>query len=701
MILILGYLCAQPKRFVNGMTDDDAVRCFSSKQEADDDESDAEMVDVLASSRSALRIRRDSKKRKTGKVATQKKKKKRAKTSKQKVQMRLGQGSLRRPTVDEITADAIKGPAEQFQQKASDDFVSDETSEEPHTLDVSSGEILQLSMPNLPDPGLRVDEDVIADGSSFVEMLKSFKEISVSQIDMANRMWHEVTIIPTVFDLAMNALLSGGVSINIESRDFGEEETRYNNMIWSAFSRDLVRALWMYGFAPVTCERHNNGLNFPRVLDVTQLKVMIRPNVYGRMQYVFFTRQDTFGAPGAFGFGLGNAEETGLRVGGRDGDRFDPDKPLTGIHVFRESEPTASGILTSRVFRCIVPWQSLKEAEETYKVAQARLANPMVVSSRPEQRDQLGVGSMGNLPHMPGMRRRDAAQHQLSPAQIRQRIIASMMAEQANQNIGKPREESTSSSSVSVDQFNPGFSHSVSRGIAHVMLPIGRQLQSHQLPSAPDIIAHRSYFEEMICMVFQVPRAVFSATGTGIRSTGSQATADEVWKFGQRSLRHQVLRCLYQTYHLVRTAENMRDLVTRAPELCTTHEGVMKMVSPKITIGSIPDYDTMRDLLEIGALEYSAFKQYIHMSEGIPLNNLKDTLQPMLFEPYVEDTIEVSEAGSSSSSSSSAPKTTRKQKVLQRAKRGKPKNGGSGPSAGRKTTKPLEKALQLHAPRYG
>lgn len=677
---------------MDGSRDEDGDEAMPLRGVEDDD-----LVVVAASSSSATRMKRKGAPAKSSSGGG---KQSLGSTKRHKTQMRINKGKLIHPK-DDVTLDALDGPARQFEGTGDDDG----SAGKEHVLDPTSSEVPRLNMPNLPVAGIRIDQDAISQGSSFVELLKTFKEIPPAYIASVNSLWNTVPMIRTVFDLSMNALLSGGINISIGSRVFGEEETRYNNLIWSAFARDLVTSLWKYGFAAVTCERHNNDLNFPRVLDLTQIKVMIRPNIYGRMQFLFFTRQDTYGAPNSLGFGLGETcgdDMTGEYVGGRAGDCFDSDKPLTGISVFRESEPTADCGITSRVARCFVPWEELQSAERTYEIAQSRLANPVIVSGRPEQRDQVATGAMGNLPHVPGMRRRDARAQPLNMIQIRQRVVSTIAANNANANIGKEVDGEKSASSVVVDMIDPGITHPTTLGIAHVMLPIGRQIQSHAQPTAPDINAHRSYLEETMAMIFQVPRSVFSATGSGIRSTGAQATANEVWLFGQRFLRQQVLTFLYQMYHLIHTGDNVREIMTRAPELYTTQDDVMKAVAPKITIGSIPDFEKMRDLFQIGVLKYEAFRAYVHAADGLPLDDLESVLQPKLLEPYVEDTIPITESSSSSSkkSTGSSGSKTRQQKVLQRASKGKGGGGGAG-SSGSKPAQSMKKALQLRTPSYG
>jgi hypothetical protein len=527
----------------------------------------------------------------------------------------------------------------------------EEAREESHLLQVED-ERLRLSDVNFPDLSLRVDADLMKKRPGMNQSIpEGFIKVNQDEIAAVQNVWKESHLVTNAFNMIADAILCGGVIIDVPVVQETDEGRRLTNVIMTKFTRDVLRSLLMYGIAPVASRRDRNNINIPVVVDVALTSWYVRHHAFRHCDYLFTVRSETT-ETGFSSTGFFDSHASGASIGGRPKDRFIPGMPLTGIYVFRLEDVRVGGLISSPVRRCANVFVDYQANMDLVSVAQARLANPSIVTrhdtASASAKDPItltGSTAEGISAEVSG-----AFTRQITGADLAQRRMAARKARLMNRGVPKEligaRSKARSYVVNSVNQSVPG--------IPHVQLEDGDHLERQLVPVAPDAEKLRRALREDISETMGIPYAVFSSAENGAHTVGSTAAGMAMYEQRIAYLRQMMHDIVHQVYTMLHTADHMRDVIAQTD---TTFEGVLSKVRPTVTIPGVPAYDRMLDLLEREIIDYGYFRKWLSQSTGIPLEGIKKTWS---LKKFVNDSVPDPPPESASSSSSSPSKATKK-----------------------------------------
>jgi len=418
-----------------------------------------------------------------------------------------------------------------------------------------------------------------------------FAILDEHQIDDLYDIFHNDPIVTAASSIALNDLTGGGIIFERKNRTLTEEAKRFYSDCYLRFLVDLVRSLWMYGFAPCVWERHEIYIGVPRVLDLRHLRVRIYEDITNTRHYAFFRRPD---ARSFFKAG-GNTFPVTPMI---------DEEPLSGIVVFETEPPDGRGQLHSKLL-AVLPELRYQHMLQAYHLEATRFAsNPILVEERPEMKyDPENLDFSVVPPESMGQVNRSEHTTKLTYTEAEQRGFAARYA------FGLARGETVLSAAAAA-QLNAS-----ELGVQTLQLArnskIGRQLAAQDLSL---VLEHRAQCEELVGAMFGVPRGMFA------QSTYTRAIKNEeaiiMFQRSQMSLKLKLQAFLLRMYYEIYGHHHIQELLSEGAvedEATDTDS-----VSATITITGVPAPSTVTNLYYEGSLKYDAYVQLSSAMYGIP-----------------------------------------------------------------------------------
>lgn len=375
-----------------------------------------------------------------------------------------------------------------------------------------------------------------------------FVDINTPVIDYLNDMFHTSSIIQTVFELAVSALLESGIVFQRSGKFVSSRENRVLQYPWVQFCRMLVASLYTFGVAFCVLEDHKDLIKIPHVLDLTQVHIRVHTNPYGHRYYAVFARTSQT-----------NMFMSKL-LGSHTGQLMDGEL-VKGVFVFEDLPwvPTKEGCLRSRLLSLtqdIVDYHKIT----FYNLEAIRLSTmPYVFTEQVENaKDHNNVQYTSLIPEesLGGVARADDVPRiiQLPSAVLARDIAGDTRLNTINNTLaahgahpGAPPSGDNGGYASSV----ASFSGPSQRGFGIVDLVTQRRpsmlVTSKHMQDYGDYAAR---VEERIGSVFGVPRSLFSQSSRG--KTGSNdALNDETFKTHRHALKQKITPFLMTMFHAI------------------------------------------------------------------------------------------------------------------------------------------------------
>jgi len=417
-----------------------------------------------------------------------------------------------------------------------------------------------------------------------------FATVDERQIDDLYEVFHNDPIVNAASSIALNDLTGGGIVFERKNRVLTEEAKRFYSDCYLRFLVDLVRSLWMYGFAPCVWERHEVYVGVPRVLDVRQLRTRVFEDITNTRHYAFFRRPQANSM-----FNPTKPLHTSPLI---------DEEPIGGVLVFETEPPDGRGRLHSKLL-AVMPELRYQQLLQSFHLEATRFAsNPIMVEERPEIKydpDNLDYSIVP--PESVGQINRTEHRAKLTYTEAEERGIAARYA------FSLSRGESVATATAAAHL------HASELGIRTLQLArnskIGRQLAAQDLSL---VLEHRAQCEELVGAMFGVPRGMFA------QSTYTRAIKNEeaiiMFQRSQMSLKLKLQAFLLRIYYEIYAHHHVQELLSEAGEEDGTTEE--DSASATITITGVPAPSTITNLYYEGSLKYESYVQLAASMYGIP-----------------------------------------------------------------------------------
>jgi len=420
----------------------------------------------------------------------------------------------------------------------------------------------------------------------------SFALLDEEQIDELYETFHNDPIVTAASSIALNDLTGGGIVFERKNKTLSDEARRFYSECYLRFLVDLVRSLWMHGFAACVWERHPVYVGVPRVLDLRQLRIRVFEDIINTRHYAFFRRP-----------------KFDPMTMGKSTFPISPlldEEPLDGVIVFETEPPDGQGRLHSRLL-AVMPDLRYQQMLQSYHLEATRLAsNPVLVEERPEMKyDPENLTFSIVPPESIGHINNGEQEAKLSFSELEERTEAARFAYNLS------RGDSFASATAAAR------SQAMRLGVRTLELPrnakLGRQLQSQDLSL---VLEHRAQCEELVGAMFGVPRGMFA------QSTYTRAIKNEeaiiMFQRSQMSLKLKLQSFMLRIYYEIYGHHHVQEAIAETTDVEGADEKAEQQASVTITITGVPAPTTISTLYYEGSLKYESYVQLCSSMYGIP-----------------------------------------------------------------------------------
>lgn len=171
------------------------------------------------------------------------------------------------------------------------------------------------------------------------QAVQRFTLLDRSFMQQLNYFFSTNSLMRTIYDIGCRALLGGGIEFEKKHHFTSTMTSKTFNYAWEQFVRDLLKSLWMYGFALCVSRSDEQLVAVPLVLPIDQLIVRFHQDAFGQRHYAVSRPPDNVSMS---------------LPSGRDAQFIDlqpgvMDRLIPGVQVFEISAPLPDGTLTSNV----------------------------------------------------------------------------------------------------------------------------------------------------------------------------------------------------------------------------------------------------------------------------------------------------------------------------------------------------------------
>lgn len=235
----------------------------------------------------------------------------------------------------------------------------------PESISLCKGALLRIHSPpkKMQDP---------------TQLLRDKGFVPVSSGEMA-RMRNAMDTDPVfkvVSRIALSQVLGGGFEFEIGNRLVSGAHHDAMNVLWDRFVRQMMRSMWLYGFASVGLKEHE-GLGWvPYTVDMETVEVYLKRYVDGTAEYILVDHSRKHAAT-------------------------HPMQPrvLENVQTFEMDPPTFSGELRSVAHHIIAKYEEIRFMVEANAIAVKKAACPTVYleNTEPPVTDDQGLFNVGGI----------------------------------------------------------------------------------------------------------------------------------------------------------------------------------------------------------------------------------------------------------------------------------------------------------------
>lgn len=498
--------------------------------------------------------------------------------------------------------------------------------------------------------------------------VQRFKTLDRDFMEQINRFFSTNSLMRTIYDIGCRALLGGGIKFEKKHHFQSSMTAKTFDYAWEEFVRDLIKSLWMYGFALCVSRSDSQLVAVPLVLPLDQLVVRFHQDAFGQRHYAVSRPPDNI---------------TMALVGhGKDSQFMDLqpgelDSPILGVQVFEMSPPLADGTLTSNVATILDDFRRHDVLMEQYvRFAQYHAVPPVfmrydlpkgsdattVRTARAVRDNQLAMpapsahGGGAALLNITGDRQAEEytmdeiealAMPYVKTGQAKTMAAARLMVQEdlyAAQQLA-----SSSSSAASSSSANLGFQ-------LH-QLPPERILDKQLLGKEPGHVEHfHRALEIRVAAVFGIPADLFSEP-KGNRSGNTDHRM--IYHDAMRGIRQTITTCLYRMYlRIYSTSVSESYIATH--NTYNIHQ-LEADTDVNVTLPGILPTELVTEWRLQGVLDHGTYVSMLARAYSLPKSiftskpevSLKDILKIKPETPGASSSSSSSKSKSSSSSSSS------------------------------------------------
>lgn len=456
--------------------------------------------------------------------------------------------------------------------------------------------------------------------SAFDSLYMGFVEVGKDGIQYATTMFETEPLMRIVTDITLSGLLGGGILFSRNGRQLMDYATDFYSYEWCNFTRKLVTNLWVYGFAGVVIEPHEEFVGIPRVLDIHQVQVMVRKTLTSETEYIFFDRRVSYPA-------LSQMQHGFMSV------------PITGVMVFEMDSPSRFGFIRSKIMQVARERQLVNHILQSESHAASLMSSPALVIQTREAKGQAPEDN-------------ELALNPLPPADLRLAAmdvgdITTRMTSASRESMNQVAFEASIKNSV---QYWPNFSQAVddeqrtssmhnpsdpfgvwrakqaassdqlpytARVILHERQQLARQMPSTEPRHLPHLLAE---YEQHIGALFGVPRSMFSGQ-VGNRVTNPDTTI--MFHTAQRDLKQRIIPILTACFNAIHADHLLLESIVSSELI--GEQDVKNNARVEILLPGVPPLTDLHDMYHDGILKYEAYKGYITKYYGMSVRDFYDT----------------------------------------------------------------------------
>lgn len=524
-----------------------------------------------------------------------------------------------------------------------------------------------------------------------VDALVRYSPIRDDQLSAVHQMWDSQPVFQTVHSIACSGIFGGGILFERERHAIKDAAVKsWYERTWIRFGHEVVRHLWMYGFAAVVIEPHDEFKGIPRVLNYEHVCAAVRADIYDVRTYTFWMRSSPLGPAGAPGVSRRHSV-------------------IPGVKVYEMNPPRTDGSLRSKLATLYQDASYVSLVRALDLQAMRLRSNPALVVQRPPDRHDPDSLTFSLRPELvgggaPGAEDRIAMSHE-------QAVRRNLLAEQAF--------AANSGLAASVDPLEFARTRDAV-GPERIDLEEGATLAKQIMPETRDHISQlRIDFEQQVGGIFGVPRGMFADASS--KQASDNAMNQRMFYSSQRELKRKLTKILTATFndlyaeefamdHTIAIADwHYRGRYEGKPEPKDTHRATINLP------GSPPIQDLQQLYLQ-GILKYESLVKFSAANLSISpehfnakpqvsvkeLNGIKPegadkepAAKPTATNQVVEETVTTTATTSGTkgtATTQAVPPSKTVQKVVKKQNTQSNENAsGTGGGAGAKAGKPKKK----------
>lgn len=197
------------------------------------------------------------------------------------------------------------------------------------------------------------------------QAVNRFRLLDQDHMRSLNRFFSTNSLMRTIFDIGTRALLGGGIAFEKKHHFTTAMTAKLFENVWEQFVRDLLKSLWVYGFALCITRSDEHLVAVPLVLPLDQLQVRFYQDPFGQRRYAANVLPDDV----TMALGLGMFQAANDSASSGSAPSMHPgelDSLIPGITVFEMSPPLADGTLTSNVSTVLQDFRQHDTVMEQY-----------------------------------------------------------------------------------------------------------------------------------------------------------------------------------------------------------------------------------------------------------------------------------------------------------------------------------------------
>lgn len=458
------------------------------------------------------------------------------------------------------------------------------------------------------------------------------------------------SLMRTIYDIGSRSLLGGGIAFEKKHHFTSEMTAKLFENAWEQFVRDLLKSMWLYGFALCITRSDEFLVAVPLVLPLDQLIVRFYQDSYGQRRYAVSR------IPDAVTVGLGTGiESSGNSSLSKQMQPGDLEQLIPGVTVFEMSPPLSDGTITSNVASILADFRRYDQLMEQYVRYATYHAVPPIftrfdIPKNPDARalaeDQAareaglagadgGAGAADGADMLP----RIDPQEAMKINAFRQYGLRTM-AEAAwvvQEQLARAQ---------MIDSNSAG-------GIEVHHLPAGRVLDKQQLGREPSYLKdiHRE-LETRVSAVFGIPADLFGEA-KGNRSGNTDHRM--VFHDSMRGIRQNVESCLYRMYLHIYGESTLDSYI--ATHNSYTIQQLQADTNVHVTLPGILPTELLTEWRLMGILDHDVFVSMLARAYSLP-RSLFTTAPEVSLKDILKVKPEPAGAASSSKSSTTKKKST-------------------------------------------